>query len=69
MPRVDETFVLREAFDQVIAVALLEDLQSEELDSDVTTTLTVTDSTFGEAAVTAKQAGVVCGLEALHSVF
>jgi nicotinate-nucleotide pyrophosphorylase (carboxylating) len=69
VPRVDQTFALREAFDQIIAVALHEDLQSDQIDSDVTTMLTVDEKTFGEARLTAKQAGVICGLEALHTVY
>jgi nicotinate-nucleotide pyrophosphorylase (carboxylating) len=69
MPRVDQAFALREAFDQIIAVALHEDLDSEDLTDDVTTKLTVEEKTFGEATVTAKQAGVICGLEALHTVY
>jgi nicotinate-nucleotide pyrophosphorylase (carboxylating) len=68
-PRVDETFALREQFEQVVRTALREDLGDEDLKADVTTTAIVPASQWGRATITAKQAGVLAGLDAVRAVY
>ena len=69
MTRVDEAQALYAAFEGVIAVALKEDLGEGDFDADVTTEATVPETLRVNAVVLAKQAGVICGLDALRATF
>ncbi|HYZ92174.1 MAG TPA: carboxylating nicotinate-nucleotide diphosphorylase [Actinomycetota bacterium] len=57
------------AFDSAVAAALVEDLGEIGIESDVTTKAVVPDDLLGAATVYAKQAGVICGLEALAATY
>jgi nicotinate-nucleotide pyrophosphorylase (carboxylating) len=67
--RVDESVRVQQAFADVMATALVEDLGEIEIDADVTTRATIPPDLRGRATVYAKQDGVVCGLEALYAVY
>lgn len=64
-PRFDESIELVEAFERSIAASLYEDLGDKGLDGDVTTEPIVPASLLGAATLTAKQEGVLCGLDAM----
>lgn len=57
------------AFEGAVAAALLEDLGEIDAESDVTTSAVVPDGLLGTATVYAKQAGVICGTDALHATY
>jgi nicotinate-nucleotide pyrophosphorylase (carboxylating) len=64
--RVDQ---IREHFLRVAAAALDEDLGGAGAEADITTSSIVPDAIWAEAVVTAKAAGIVCGLAALEATF
>ncbi len=55
------------AFERVMAVALEEDLGAAGFEADVTTRSIVPDGLRGRATLYVKQAGVLCGLDALRA--
>lgn len=67
--RADESLKLQQAFADTMSIALAEDLDFLDVDSDVTTKSTVPPSLAGSATLYAKQDGVVCGLEALYAAY
>jgi nicotinate-nucleotide pyrophosphorylase (carboxylating) len=64
-----ESTELQSAFERAMAAALVEDLGEGGIEVDVTTRTIVPDDLVGRAVVVAKQAGVVCGIDALRAVF
>lgn len=69
MTQVDAAQDLYAAFDGIMAIALAEDLGELDVEGDVTTRSIVPAHLWGEARLQAKQAGVLCGLDALRAAF
>jgi nicotinate-nucleotide pyrophosphorylase (carboxylating) len=57
------------AFEAAVAAALKEDLGDLDVDADVTTGSVVPEGLEGSAAVRAKGAGILCGVEALRLTY
>jgi nicotinate-nucleotide pyrophosphorylase (carboxylating) len=70
LSRTEQATELTAAFEAAMAVALAEDLgDASAVEADVTTTTIVPPTLRGTAGLFAKQAGVICGLEALRAVY
>lgn len=65
----DQSHEVYAALEAAVAAALAEDLGKLDIEADVTTRAAVPEGLWGSAAVYAKQAGVICGIDALRATY